>query len=82
MYAEVYRWFTETSGQGLVSQAGGLLSPAPAANEFKIAEAIVAREAKVNRLEGYGVEHQLPDLYKRVALRKILVGKIRDHFDL
>ena len=42
MYAEVYRWFTETSGQGLVSQAGELLNPAPAANEFKIAEAIEA----------------------------------------
>ena len=80
--AEVYRWFTETSGQGLVSQAGELLNPAPAANEFKIAEAIEAWEAKVNRLERYGAEHQLPDLYKKVALRKILVGKIRDHYDL
>ena len=82
MYAEVYRWFTETSGQRLVSQAGELLDPNSVANEFKIAEAIEAWEAKVNRLEGYGVEHQLPDLYKRVALRKILVGKIRDHFHL
>ena len=36
----------------------------------------------MNRLEGYGVENQLPDLYKRVAFRKLLVGKIRDHFDL
>ena len=82
MYAEVYRWFTETSGLGLVNQAGEIQNPPPAANEYKIAEEIEKWEEKVNRLARYGSEHQLPDMFKMVALRKILVGKIRDCYDL
>ena len=58
------------------------MSPPQAANEFKIAEAVEAREEKANRLARYGAEHQLPEMYKLVALKKILVGKIRDCFDL
>ena len=82
MYAEVNRWFTETSGLGLVNQAGEVQNPPPAANEYKIAEEIEKWEEKVNRLARYGSEHQLPDMFKMVALRKILVGKIRDCYDL
>ena len=51
-------------------------------HEYKIAEEIEKREEKVNRLGRYGSEHQLPDMFKMVALRKILVGKIRDCYDL
>ena len=36
----------------------------------------------MNRLARYGSEHQLADMFKLVALRKILVGKIRDCYDL
>ena len=39
-------------------------------------------EGKVNRLARYGSEHQLPDTFKLVALRNILVGQIRDCYDI
>ena len=39
MYAEVYKWLTETSGLGLTEQAGLLMNPKPAAKEEYIAEA-------------------------------------------
>ena len=38
MYAEVYKWFTETSGLGLAKQARQLMNPPPAQNEYDIAE--------------------------------------------
>ena len=37
MYAEVYRWFTETSGLGLMGQAAQLMSPKAAAKESDVA---------------------------------------------
>ena len=33
MYAEVYKWFTETSGQGLMEQTALMMNPKPAAKE-------------------------------------------------
>ena len=38
MYAEVYKWFTETSGQGLMEQTALMMNPKPAAKEEDIAE--------------------------------------------
>ena len=40
MYAEVYKWFTETSGLGLAEQTARLMDPKPAAMEEDVAEAI------------------------------------------
>ena len=50
MYAEVYKWFTETSGQGLMEQTALMMNPKQAAKEEDIAEAIEMWEEKVNRL--------------------------------
>ena len=59
MYAEVYRWFTETSGLGLMGQAAKLMDPKAAAKESDVAEAIEQWEEKVNRLARHGEEYQL-----------------------
>ena len=40
MYAEVYKWFTETSGLGLTQQAELLMNPKAANKEDDIAEVI------------------------------------------
>ena len=82
MYAEVYKWFTETSGLGLSEQAAKLMHPKQAAKEEDIAEAIELWEEKVNRLARHGEEFQLNEAFKKVALKKILMGKVRDNFDL
>ena len=55
MYAEVYRWFTEASGLGLMGQAAKLMDPKQAAKEEDVAEAIEQWEEKVNRLARHGV---------------------------
>ena len=82
MYAEVYRWFTETSGLGLMGQAAKLMDPNAAAKEADVAEAIEQWEEKVNRLARHGEEYQLYECFKKVGRKKILVGKILDHFEL
>ena len=54
MYAEVYRWFTETAGLGLAEQAAQLMNPKAAAKEEDIANAIELWEERSNRLARHG----------------------------
>ena len=82
MYAEVYKWFTETSGQGLMEQTALMMNPKPATKEEDIAEAIEMWEEKVNRLARHGDDYKLSEALKKVALKNILVGKIKDNFEL
>ena len=59
MYAEVYKWFTETSGQGLMEQTARMMNPKQAAKEEDIAESIEMWEEKVNRLARHGEDYKL-----------------------
>ena len=58
-----------------------MMDPKPASKEEETAEAIEAWEENMNRLARYGEEYKLPETGKKVALKKILIGKIRDHFE-
>ena len=53
-----------------------------AVKEEETAESIDAREEKTNRSARYGNEHKLPETGKKVALKKMLIGKTRDNFKL
>ena len=75
MYVEVNKWFTETSGLGLAEQMGLLMNPKAASREEYIAEAIETWEEKVNRLARHGDAYRLPEAFKKVALKAMLVGK-------
>ena len=46
MYAEVYKWFTETSGVGLLEQVAKLVRPKQVAKEEDVVEAIELWEEK------------------------------------
>ena len=80
MYAEVYKWFTETSGQGLMEQTALMMNPKPAAKEDDIVETIEMWEENVNRLARHGDDYKLSEALKKVGLKHILVGKIKDNF--
>ena len=82
MYAEVHKFFTETSGRGLSQEVIKLMKPAQAKKESDVSEAIEAWEEHMNRLSRHGKEYELPPVFKQEALECILTGKIRDHFDL
>ena len=82
MYAEVYKFFTETSGRGLSQEVMKLMKPHQAKKESDVAEAIEAWEEHMNRLARHGKEYELPPVFKQEALKCILISKIRDHFDL
>ena len=47
-----------------------------------MSEAIELWEEMMNRLARHGEEYQLSEAFKKVALEKILVGKLRDNFEL
>ncbi|MDA8584061.1 hypothetical protein N9L68_07490 [bacterium] len=81
MYADAYRWFTETSGLGLAEQAARLMDPKQASSEAGIAEAIESWQEKSDRLARHGEAHKPPEAYKDVAPKKTLVGKTREDFD-
>merc|ERR1712078_956871 len=74
MYAEVYKWFTETSGQGLMEQMQAMMDPKPAGKEEETAEAIEAWEEKLNTLSRYRDEYKLCETGKKVPLKKMLIG--------
>ena len=56
MYAEVYIWFTETSGLGLMGQAAKLMDPKQVSTEADVADAIEQWEEQVNRFARHGEE--------------------------
>ena len=76
MYAEVYKWFTETSGMGLTEQTAQFMRCKTAAKEEDILGAIELWEERCSRLARHGADCTLPAAYKKVALKKILIGKI------
>ena len=82
MYAEVYKWVTETSGQGLMEQTALMMNPKQAVKEEYIAEAIEMWEENVNRLARHGEDYKLSEALKKVALKNILIGKTKDNFEL
>ena len=82
MYAEVYKFFTETSNRGLSQEVMKLMKPKQAANEANVAEEIEAWEEHMNRLSCHGKDYELPPVCKQIALNCILTGRTRDFFDL
>ena len=65
-----------------MGKAAKLMDPKTAAKEADVAEAIEQWEEKVNRLARHGEEYQLNESFKKVALKKILAGKILDNFEI
>ena len=47
-----------------------------------MAEGIETWEEHMNRLARHGKDYELGPVFKQEALKCILAGKIRDHFDL
>ena len=66
----------------MTEQAARLMDPKPASREEGIAEAIELWEEKSNRLARHGEAYRLPEAYKKVALKKILIGKTKENFEL
>ena len=82
MYMIIYRWFTEISGLGLSMQAAKLMNPDPVKREADLENA-VDRWADCNRkLEAHGNQFGLAPLYKVIALKKLMVGRAKEHFDI
>ena len=65
-----------------MEQAAKLMNPKQASSETDVAEAIEQSEEKVNRLARHGEEYQLNETFENIALKKILVGKILEHYEL
>ena len=82
MYAEAYKFFTETSGRGLSQEVMKLMKPSQAKKESDVSEAIADWEEHMSRLARHGKDYELSPVFKQEALKCILIGKIRDHFDL
>ena len=49
---------------------------------YRIEGSIETWEEKVNRLARHGDAYRLPEAFKKVALKAMLVGKIKDNYEL
>ena len=80
IYTDIHRWFTETWGLGLATQAGKLMDPKPVKKEEELTEKIKAWIQKVDRLAKYGSQYELPAVYRSVAPQEMLVGEPKRMF--
>ena len=58
------------------------MKPRQAAKEENIAEEIETWVEHMNRLARHGKDYELTPVFKQEALKRILAGEIRDHFDI
>ena len=82
---EAWRKFVRRFDPQTVGRKRTLLSRIVFPGTVKVHElsrAIEQWEEKVNRLARHGEEYQLNESFKKVALKKILVGKILDNFNV
>ena len=67
---------------GLTEPTGQLINPKTAAKEEDIPGAIELWEERCSRLARHGADYTLPAACKKVALKKILTGKVRETCEL
>ena len=78
----IYQWFTEISGLGLSMRAAKLMSPDPIKKESDLENAVDKWTESNRKLESHGSQFGLAPLYKVIALKKLMVGRAKEHFDL
>ena len=81
-YSTLYKWYTEISGLGLTEQTRRLMHPEAPKKQEDLADAVDTWVERVKRLEAHGDKYALPALYKVTALRLLMVGTSKDHFEL
>ena len=81
-YKRVFDWFTFTSGLGIAERRSKIMIPDQAKKPEEVVGLIEAWEREVRELgelDPLGME--LPDNYKKTALKCILTTEARDYFD-
>ncbi len=80
-YGVTYRWFTDASGPGLAEQARRQMRPDPPKKEEELAGHVEMWHDKIGRLAAHGEEYKLAPVFKISALRMLMTGKAKEHFD-
>ena len=82
-YVTVYAWFMESTGLKLAERRGAWMNPPPVKHEHEIADAVEAWEREEMELRKLDpVSQELPECFKVIALKSLLVGQIRQHIEL
>ncbi len=79
-YMKLYKWFTGTTGLGITEKARRVMSPTPPKSEADMAEAVdkwIESERVLASHKGYNLDQRL----KVTALKMLMVGRARDHFE-
>ena len=80
-YGKLRKWFLGSSGMAITARTQLVMSPAEPKSEAAIADAIDKWREQMRVLEGLGPQYKLADPFKRTALRQLMMGKAKDHFD-
>ena len=81
VYTDIYKWFTETSGLGLMEQVRKLMHPEVVKKESDTTTRVEEWVEKCDRLAKYGTQYELPAFFKTAALQQMLIGETRRSFD-
>ena len=82
-YLQVWAYFMESTGLKMSSRRAAWMTPQPVKHESEVANAVEAWEAEeleLKRLEPHAQD--IPDCYMMIALKCMLVGKMKDHIEL
>ena len=80
-YMRIHKWFTETSGRGLVDRKRAVMRPNEA-KDHEMFTAIEAWEEELRELRTITGEEVMSEMLMKVALRDICTGKLKEWVDL
>ena len=66
----------------MAAQAYKAMNPEPAKKESDIEHCVDKWIERIRKLESHGQEYALAPLYKVIALKKIMIGKAKEYFDI
>ena len=80
-YFTLHKWFTETTGLALSEKMKAVMTPTPPKTEGDIADSIDKWLETMRSLEEMKDEYKLSDPFKITALKIMMVGRAREHFE-
>ena len=78
---KIRKWYLGASGQANTARLTSIMQPKQAKTEEETADAIDKWREQMRSMETMGAEYTLSGTLKKIALRTITTGRVREYFD-
>ena len=80
-YQKIYKWYSATTGMGLMERTKIVMNPTAPKREEDMASALDMWLERVKELRRYGAAYDLNVAFKVAAVKSLMVGRAKDMFD-